>query len=206
MRRRRVILVVALAAALIAGTLAGATAAQPAGSWRTHRSPAKFTIAAPSTWIDVTRLTPSVLSRLRQNPALAGYLAAIQRTHAIKLILADAGPLTVANHYAITCNVAQVPTFGDLRLARDATVAELKATGLVRGAVHSGYVALPAGRAVELRYQEQVSATSPSVLLDQFILVRDGLATAISYATLPKLARVERPVFLRSARSLRFTA
>lgn len=200
---RRVLLLVLL----LAATVGPAAAAGPAGSWTTHRStPDGFRIAAPSTWIDVTRLTPQLLARMKQTPALAGYLEAIRRTHAIKLVLADAGPLTLTNHYAISCNVAQVPAIGDLRLARDLTVAELKGTGLVQGAVHAAYVGLPAGKAVELRYQERVGATAPTVLLDQFILVRNGQATAISYATLTKLAATERPVFLRSIRSFRFTA
>lgn len=202
MRRRLLLLVLLLAAA--AGP---AAAAASAPAWTTHRSASNgFQIAAPATWIDVTRLTPQVLAKLKQTPALAGYLAAIQRTHAIKLVLADAGPLTLTNHYAISCNVAQVPAIGDLRLARDLTVAELKGTGLVQGAVHASYVRLPGGKAVELRYQERVGATSPTVLLDQFILVRNGQATAVSYATLTKLAATERPVFLRSIRSFRFTA
>ena len=202
MRRATLLLVV-----LVACAAASAAAARPLVGWTTHRaSTAGFTIAAPATWIDVTRLTPQVLARMKKNPALAGYLAAAQRTHAIKMILADAGPLTISNRYATTCNVAQVPTIGDLRLARDATVAELKATGLVRGPIRTSSVRLPAGPAMELRYQEQVSSTSPTVLLEQFLFVRNGTATALSYATLPKLASSQLPVFLRSARSFRFTA
>ena len=202
MRRATLLLVV-----LVASAAASAAAARPLEPWTTHRAPtAGFTVTAPSTWIDVTRLTPQVLARMKKNPALAGYLAVAQRTHAIKMILADAGPRTIVNHYATTCNVAQVPTIGDLRLARDATVAELKATGLVRGQIRTSSVRLPAGPAMELRYQEQVSPTSPTVLLEQFLFVRNGTATALSYATLPKLASSELPVFLRGARSFRFTS
>lgn len=205
--RRRVGLVVLFLALALAATVVSPAGARPSGAWTTHRSTGNgFRISAPSTWIDATRLTPQVIARMKKVPQLAGYLAAIQRSHAIKLILVDAGPLTIANHYSITCNVAQVPTIGDLQLARDATVAELKGTGLVRGAVHAGYVTLPAGKAVELRYQERVGSTTPTVMLDQFIFVRKGTATAISYATLPKLASTERAVFLRSVRSFRFSA
>lgn len=202
MRRLPTLVVLVTVAAV-----ASPAVASPTGGWTTHREQANgFTIAAPSTWIDVTRLTPKVLDQLKQTPALAGYLAAVQRTHAIKLVLADVGPRTIAAHYATTCNVAQVPTIGDLRLARDATVAGLQATGLVHGSVHTASVTLPAGKAVELRYEEQLGPASPAVLLQQFILVRDGTATAISYATLPKLAAAERPIVQRSIRSFRFTA
>jgi len=193
--------IVLLVAAALAAPLASA---QPrAGTWATHRATG-LRISAPATWLDMTRLTPEVLARARQVPALASYVEAVQQSKAVKLLLADSGRLTLTSHFATNLNVTQVPTIGDLRLLHDAAVAQLRSSGLAVGPVHSTYLSLPAGRAVELRYHARYGSTIPVLSHLQFVFVRDGRATVVTYTTLPRLESKELPVFLRSIRSFRF--
>jgi hypothetical protein len=181
-----------------------ATAA-PREAWTTHRSAhGGFSVSTPSTWVDVTRLTPQVLAKLREQPKLAAYAQVMQRTQAVKMILLDAG--SAVGGFTTNVNVAQVPTIGDLRLQRDVTVAQLKATGLLVGPAASSFVRLAGGTAVELRYHVRYTAASPLVALLQFIFVRQGQATVLTYTTTSQLERARRSLFLRSARSFRFTA
>jgi hypothetical protein len=65
-------------------------------------------------------------------------------------------------------------------------------------------VTLPAGKALSLAYQAQFSTTTPTVALQQFMLVRGGKLTVLTYTTLPKLRGTYAAVFTRSARTFRF--
>jgi len=203
MRRAAVLSVLLLVPAAVGAVVASARPA--ASGWTTHRvGPARIAIDAPATWIDMTRLTPQVLARVKKMPALASYITAVQQSKAIKLMLADAGPDTAATGFATNCNVIQIATIGDLRLLRDANLAQLKASGFVVGTVHAAYVSLPAGRAVEFAYKARYGAGTKTVSLLQFILARDGKSTVLTYTTLPSREAAELPVFLRSARSFHF--
>lgn len=179
--------------------------AAAAQSWKTHHvKAAGFSVAAPATWIDVTRLTPQVLAKENEVPGLRAYVEAARRSKLIKLIVVDVGRTTVANHFASGMNVTQVARTGDLRLQRDATLAQLKAAGVLVGAVQSRYVTLPAGKALRLSYRARFAAGSPVVASLQFVFVRAGKGTVLTYTTLPKLQSHYAATFSRSARSLRF--
>jgi hypothetical protein len=200
---RRLLLVLAALALLPAG----AAVADAADGWTTHRAPAaNFNVDAPAAWIDVTRLTPQVLAAVKKVPALRQYAELARSSKAVKLIVVDAGPNTTANHFATSLNIlqAQAPTIGDLRLQRDATVGQLKATGLLTGPLRTSYVTLPAGKAVAFRYHARYGAAMPEVAQTQFLLVHDGKATVLTFTTLPKLEAAYRPLFARSAQSFRF--
>jgi hypothetical protein len=191
---------VLLAVAAVAAPLA---ASRPDGSdWTTHRAGA-LRISAPATWIDVTRLTPQVLAKARRLPALKTYVTVVQQSKAVKLLLADVGPLTVTSHFVTNLNVTQVPTIGDLRLQHDAALAELRSSGIAAGPVHAAYEQLPAGKALELRYHANVGAGHPILSYLQFMFVRGGRATVVTYTTLPALEAKELPLFRRSIRSFR---
>jgi hypothetical protein len=199
--RRLAILFCVLALAPTAASDAARTDA-----WATHRGTSGgFTVSTPAAWVDVTRLTPQVLSKLRSLPNMEQYVAAVQRTHAVKLILIDAGAATVRNGFATNLNVAQVPTVGDLRLLHDVTLAQLRASSLVAGAIRSRYVTLPGGRAVELRYEARYASSIPTIAVRQYMFVRTGKATIVTFSTLPRLETQYTPLFLRSARSVRFS-
>lgn len=197
------LLICALAALVLVPATAGAAVS---GTWTAHRSSAGgFTVSTPSTWIDMTRLTPQVMAKAKTLPALAQYVNLIRTSKVVKLLVADAGATSIRNRYASNLNVVQAPTVGDLKFQRDATIAGLRSTGVVKGAVHSRYVTLPAGKAISLAYDARFSTTTPEVALQQFMFVRDGKVTVLTYTTLPKLRGAYAAVFARSVRSLRFT-
>ena len=188
--------------AALAPAVAGASTR---GSWTTHRSTSGgFTVSTPSTWIDLTRLTPQVLARAKALPALQQYVSLLRTSKAIKLLVADASVTSITNHYASNLNVVQAPTVGDLRFQRDASVATLRSSGIVKGAVHSTYVTLPGGKSASLEYVARFSQTTPEVALHQYLFVRGGKVTVLTYTTLPKLRGTYASVFARSAQSFRF--
>jgi hypothetical protein len=196
------LLVCALLALALVPAAAGASAG---GGWTTHRSASgRFTVSTPSTWIDMTRLTPQVLAKAKTVPALQQYITLLRTSKVVKLLVADAGATSIANRYASNLNIVQAPTVGDLRFQRDATVAGLRSTGVVKGAVHSKYVTLPAGKAVSLQYEARFNTTTPTVSLQQYLLLRGGKVTVLTYTTLPKLRGTYAAVFARSVRSFRF--
>src|SRR5437016_3151492 len=189
-----------LAGVVLALTLIPLAAA--AQSWKTHQvKTAGFKVAAPAAWIDVTRLTPQVLAKAKEVPGLRAYVDAARKSNLIKLMVVDVGPTTVANHFASGVNVTQVPTVGDLRLQRDATLAQLKAAGVLVGGVQSRYVTLPAGKALRLSYRARFATGNPVVATLQLVFVRAGKATVLTYTTLPKLQPHYAATFSRSARS-----
>jgi hypothetical protein len=197
---RRVAVILFLLVALVP-TAAGA--ATRADTWTTHHSPG-LSVAAPSTWVDVTRLTPQVLEKARELPSLKPYIDAVKRSKAVKLLLVDVGRTTVIDNYATNLNIVQLASgAADLQLVHDATVAQLRSSGAVVGALDAHYVTLPAGRAVELRYQAQFGS-SPLVSLLQFAFVHAGTETVVTYTSLPKRAAGNMPTYLRSIRSLRW--
>lgn len=182
----------------------GVAVAASSETWRTHRaSTARLTVDAPSSWIDVTRLTPQVLAHAQEVPALRQYVELAKTSKVVKLIVADVGARTMASHFATSLNVVQAPTIGDLQLQRDATLAQLRSTGLLTSPVRTAAVTLPGGKAVELRYRARYGAGNPEVAQLQYLLVAGGKETVLTYTTLPRLEAVYRAVFLRSARSLR---
>ena len=152
----------------------------------------------------MTRLTPAVLAKARTVPALQQYIDLIRRSKAIKLLVVDAGVTSVTSHYAANLNVVQAATIGDLRLIRDESVAQLSSAGVVQGALHSSYVTLPAGTSARLSYIARFSPTSPVVAVQQFLFVRDGKETILTYTTLPKLRGNFATTFTQSAKSFRF--
>jgi hypothetical protein len=195
------------AALLLAFALVAiAPASARTDAWKAHSVPsAGVTVSAPGTWIDVTRLSPQILQKVKEIPSLSAFADLAKRSKAVKLVLIDAGATTVKSHYATNMNVIVVPSTADLQLLRDASVAQLESTGVLVGSVTSRYVTLPAGRAVQLRYRARYGSTSPAVFLLQYLLTHNGNSVVLTYTTLPKLRGAYAPVFARSARSLRLS-
>jgi hypothetical protein len=189
----------------VALALAVVPLASASTTWKTHRvATAHFTVTAPAAWIDVTRLTPEVLAKESTVPGLRAYVDAARRSKAIKLIVVDVGRMTVANHFASGLNVTQVQTIGDLQTQRAITIAQLKSAGVVVGSIASSYVKLPAGKALRLSYRARFAVGNPVVATLQFVFLRSGKATVITYTTLPKLQSHYGAAFARSAHSFRF--
>jgi hypothetical protein len=192
------------ACALALMLVVAAPASARTDAWTPHSVVPGFTVSAPGTWIDVTRLSPQILEKAKQIPSLTSFVNLAKRSKAVKLVLVDAGATTVRNHYATNMNVVVVPTLGDLQVLRDASVAQLKSSGIVAGNVASSYVTLPAGHAVQLRYRARYSPSIPVVSLSQYLLIHGGSSVVVTYTTLPKLRAAYNAVFARSIRSLRF--
>jgi hypothetical protein len=190
--------------ATIALALALVPTSTASNGWVTHRATAGFSVSVPAAWVDVTRLTPQVLARVRENPTLKPYVDMVKRSSAIKLMLVDLGHNSVVDGYASNLNVIQSATVADLRLVHDAAAQQLRATGLVTGGLTVSYASLPAGKAVELQYRARFSTSTPEVSLRQYIFVRDGVQTVLTYTSLPKRAAANAAAFLRSARSFRW--
>jgi hypothetical protein len=185
--------------------LAVVPVAAAATSWKTHSiATAHFSVAAPAAWIDVTRLTPQVLAKESTVSGLRAYVDAARNSKAIKLIVVDVGRITIANRFASGLNVTQVPSIGDLATQRAITIAQLKSAGVVVGSVASSYVKLPAGKALRLSYRARFAVGNPVVATLQFVFLRAGKATVITYTTLPKLQSHYGAAFARSAHSFRF--
>ena len=190
---------------VVAALVPAAASASTSGKWQTHRpAGGGFTVAAPATWIDMSRLTPQVLAKVKTLPALQQYVDLLRTTKAIKMLLADASVTSLANRFATNLNVIQTTTVGDLKYMRDASVAALQSAGVVDGAVHSAYLTLPAGKAAHLTYLARLTP-GPEVAVQQFLFVRAGKVTIISYTTLPKLRRTYATSIARSIHSFRFT-
>jgi hypothetical protein len=65
-------------------------------------------------------------------------------------------------------------------------------------------VRLPAGRALRLEYDARYDRTVPVLAQTQFVLLRRGRETVLTYTTLPAARPFYRANFERSARSFRF--
>jgi hypothetical protein len=179
-----------------------ASLAATSESWHTLRArSAGIRLSVPVTWIDVTRLTPQVAARAKTIPALQAYIEAAGKSNLVKLLAVDVGPATVRTGFANNANVVQTQAVGDLTLLRDATVAQLKGSGIVKGPIRTGFTTLPSGRALTLSYLLRVG--SNVVATRQFVLVHGGLATTLTFSARP--GALSAATIRRSARSLSFS-
>jgi hypothetical protein len=189
-----------LLAAFLAAVWCPASIASTAESWHTLRArSAGITLSVPATWIDFTQLTPQLIDRAKSVPALQAYIEAARNSKAIKLLAADVGPATVKSGFANNTNIVQTPAVGDLSFLRNAAVAQLEATGIVKGPIKTGFTTLPSGRALTLKYVLIVNGRL--VATTQFVLIRAGVSTALTYSARP--GSLAEATIRRSARSLR---
>jgi hypothetical protein len=208
---RRRILLLAAAVSIAAAVPVAASADAP---WKRHRA-AGFSIALPSTWADAGKQRGAILAEAkrlsRSEPELAALLnrllAAGSRDLAVKMIAFDLAGSSLRSGFATNLNVVREET--DLTLAAwsAAALRSLTSLSFIRKPVWSRKMRLPAGRAIRISYKARYrlgSAGTLDVSILQFGLVRNGAAYIFTYTTLPKLSARYRPVFERSARSLRW--
>jgi hypothetical protein len=189
---------VALAVAFIA---TAAASAAPTTKWKTYvANNASFSVAVPSSWVNFTRASGEALKAVKVDPKLKPYLDYVKKNRSIKLLLIDPG---LRRNFAANLNVVQVRYLGNLEQLRDASVAQLKSLGVLRGPIRTSFVRLPAGRALELVYHAEF-APNPEVAQVQFVLLKGGIENVLTYTALPRDARHYRPIFERSARTFRF--
>ena len=196
---------VAFIAAVSIVQFADATPTRAAG-WVTHHSTAKpgFSVQTPSSWIDFTRLSPQVLVLIRTKPVWRAYAQIAARSKAIKMILVDRA--TVAGSpFHTNLDVVQLPSGrSSLRDQRAATIAGIEGTGVVVGPLRSSLVRLPAGEALEIHYQARSGVAAPLIAQQQFVFVRDGYETVLTYSTAAAAASQYAAMIRAGSRSFRF--
>jgi hypothetical protein len=194
----------AVALLLLASGAASASLVSATG-WKTFRATnGKFTISAPSSWVDFTRSTPAALKAAEADPSLRPYLEVVKKQKAMKLVLVDLHGPTLKSRFATNLNVIQIATPGTLEQLRKLELEKLKSVNVVVGAIDASYVKLPAGQALRVAYHARFSTSTPTVAITQFIFVRGGVETVITYSTLPSAEGTYRPTFEQSARKFRF--
>jgi hypothetical protein len=191
---------VALAVAFVS-TAAASAAPTSIAKWKTYvANNASFSVAVPASWVNFTGASGEALKAVKVDPKLKPYLDYVKRNKSIKLLLIDPG---LRRNFAANLNVVQVRYLGSLEQLRDASVAQLKSLGVLRGPIRTSFVRLPAGRALKLVYHAEF-APNPEVAQVQFVLLRGGVERVLTYTSLPRDERHYRPIFERSARTFRF--
>lgn len=198
-----------LAALIAAVSIVQVADAAPTGSAGlvTHRSATTpgFSLQTPSSWVDFTRLSPHVLALIRANPVLRPYAQVAAKSKAVRMILVDLA--TVAGSpFHTNLNVVQLPSgVSSLRDERAATIAGIEGTGVVVGPLRSSLVRLPAGEALEIHYRARYGSTAPLIAQQQFVFVRDGYETVLTYSAVAVAMSRYAAAISTGARSFRFT-
>jgi hypothetical protein len=197
--------------ALVAAFALSLPASAGTGSgWRTYRvSTLGARLDLPGSWRDLSSRTPEVgrvISRMaREHPALAPYLRAMRaRGGAIAFIAVDVD----SRRFLTNLNVIRqrAPTLSQARLRRE-LVRELRGSGSVRGRIATRTVRTRSGPALEARYvfRSRLTGSAVTGAATQYLLIRKGNLYVLTYSASPRERGRYRGVFVRSARSLRFT-
>jgi hypothetical protein len=173
---------------------AGASAAE----LKTVRVPTGgFSIALPSSWVNVTSASPAVLAKLEQVPAFKAFAQSASQNGSLKLIAADPGSNGSAYMDTGAARVGSVP----LAALASATVKALKKTLGKGGAVTSEKVELAAGPAYALHLSRKGSPNKT----DEYLFLRDQVEYVIVFVATSKSWPTYAPLFEKSARSFRLT-
>lgn len=203
---------VAIAAALALALLASSgRSASAATKWRTHSIKEVGSLRLPATWRDMTKQTPAVEAAIRRaavrNPRVAPLLYAltVRRATYVKFAGADFARASLKHGFATNVSILAQRTPVSLDAWANANVRALRATLTVVKPVHRGWVRLPAGRALELRFKQKVQAGDrvATVAVTQYGLKRGASVYLLTYSTTPAQAGSYARVFAKSARSLR---
>ena len=185
-----------LALVLVAATVLAAPAAATTG-WTTHTvATSGFSLATPSSWVDLSGLSPQLLSALAaKNPELASLARTARQQKEIKLVAGAPNGYPNVNVIAIDARIP-LATFVAVN------VREIRGLSFVVGAVTTKHVNLPAGRAVMVHYLEAPAGRTIATL--QYYIVHGGRAYIVTYTSLPSSERHDAPTRERSIATLRF--
>jgi hypothetical protein len=152
-----------------------------------------FSIALPSSWVNVTSAAPSVLKKLEQVPAFKAFAQSASQNGSLKLIAADPG--SNGNAYMDTgvARVGNVP----LATVAGATVKALEQTLGKGGKVTSRQVKLAAGPAYALHLSRKGSANET----DEYLFTRDQVEYVIVFVATSTSWAKYAPLFAASAQS-----
>jgi hypothetical protein len=156
-----------------------------------------FSIALPSSWVNVTSAAPSVLKKLEQVPAFKAFAQSASQNGSLKLIAAD--PSSNGSAYMDTgvARVGNVP----LATVAAATMKALEQTLGKGGKVASKKVALGAGPAYALHLSRKGSPNET----DEYLFVRDQVEYVLVFVATSNTWAKYSPLFAASARSFRLT-
>src|SRR6516162_3274834 len=152
-----------------------------------------FSIALPSSWVNVTSAAPSVLQKLEQVPAFKAFAQSASQNGSLKLIAAD--PSSNGSAYMDTgvARVGNVP----LATVTAATVRALKQTLGKGGSVTSRKVQLGTGPAYLLHLARKGSPNET----DEYLFIRDQVEYVIVFVATSKSWPKYAPLFAKSAQS-----
>jgi hypothetical protein len=156
-----------------------------------------FTIALPTSWVNVTSAAPSVLKKLEQVPAFKAFAQSASQNGSLKLIAAD--PSSNGSAYMDTgvARVGNVP----LSTVTAATVRALKQTLGKGGRVTSKKVQLGAGPAYLLHLSRKGSPNET----DEYLYIRDQVEYVIVFVATSKSWSKYAPLFTASAKSFKLS-
>jgi hypothetical protein len=183
------------AAVLLAVVL---TTVASAARMKTVRVPTGgFSIALPSSWVNVTSAAPSVLKKLEQVPAFKAFAQSASQNGSLKLIAADPGASGSAYMDTGVARVGNVP----LATVTAATVNALKQTLGKGGSVTVKKVELGAGPAYLLHLTRKGSPNET----DEYLYLRDQVEYVIVFVATKTSWGKYAPLFASSAQSFRLT-
>ena len=191
--------------------LAAGTALAAGAEYRRHSVPNQgVSLSLPGSWKKISakeavRLSGSNLDGfIKAHPELAGVVAQLgQKDSPLKFFAFDPVPL---QGFATNVNVVVTPLPGGISFTafRRAIVQEVRTLPLT--GLADSEVRLPGGRAVRLTYSLHLTARGKplTVATTQYALPRPTRSVVVTYTTLPDALRAYGPIFLTSARSIRF--
>ena len=185
----------------------------PAG-WIVHRVPREgFALALPLGWQteDPGRLRRRLAPVMRANPELAAFVKAgfSGRSPAVKLLAFDVRrkALAAAGHLRFVTNASVVVTPGPPPW--NLSTPSLRRSLAIRGRLERRRLALPAGQALELRYNlrvRQPSGPPTAVVVTQYGFARGKRQYVVTFSTTPGQVDLYSSLFRQSAETFRFLA
>ena len=192
--------------------LAMPAGAQPGATWVRHQGEG-FSVELPSSWADQSRDRRRLVREVRRlaadDPEVAAMMDNLLQgagsNVAVKMIAFDLARSSLRTGFATNLNVVREQTTLPLAAWRDAALRQLNTMAFVVQPIWWRMVKLPAGKAVKLTYRARFSVRGKRLdtALTQYALMNAGAAIVVTYTTLPRLVAKYRPMFERSARSLR---
>jgi hypothetical protein len=199
---RRVVLAVALAAFVLAGSAAGASRLER------HAVPGEgVSLSVPASWVVVdSHLSADLVDRLlRENPKLAPFLHSLRSPNAPTKFMAldpDVRAGFATNVNVVAASVASWITFP---LYRQRLKIELQRIAGSR--IEQHVVTIHGVRAVRVRYRLhlRLGGRAFTVQTLQYAFLRQARSVVVTYTTLPPLTGRYAGTFASSASSIRFS-
>lgn len=176
-----------------------------------------FAVALPQTWRKVDAgtddsLAPAYIAQAEHGLVPASNLQVRDdslRSSDVRFLALDTAPESVASGFMTNLNVLHRSLVGNISLAEfgAGNVRELEKVKRVIKPVQVQVVQLPAGQALRLRYELELSsgdAQAPRASLTQFLLINGQEGYVLTFATTPALLEKYKPIFEQIGSSFRW--